>query len=1335
MASHSSRCMAALAALVCGAVIGTSVSPALAAEPSPGESAVVGAFSIGDDLEATISERDGAFELGFDVGGLGLKWDSRDAADDRYGIGPGWRWGFGGGIQIAGGVEVRRASGGTYPIDPTHPTGLAGYGVLDTRFDHAPGVLDARPGSAGAGSGSAGEVEYEYVLHELGGEVSYFDARGEPVAQVTATGQRTEWRWDDLVPHRLLGVVDPDGVELEFDWEREAGAVLVRPGSNLPPEAAGDGLVPVAPVWRLEVDGGRLASIMDPVGGATSIEYDATTGLVSQVAGRSDAVTEVAWRVADDGIPRVETVRTRDALGHELSRRSWAAVGDGTMSSGWPIYGGERDVFWSNDPSFRYSTELSDGATRVRSEYNSLHELVGRHVVATTASGDVTLREQAFTYPGTEDGGVPDPAGLPGNWSRPIRSEMTYRDAYGGSRTTTETFAFDELGRVVTRTAVDGTRTESRYDEVVPDGATLPVGLETEQVVTATDGLVQRTERTLNHARTAAVAVEVSQGRTGGTLTTTARAEFEVDADGFVREQRMYPVEEPGHPAPPAAPTLTVWDRSVDLGTGLMTTTETLGAGTAAEATTSTITSLRHGGDVRQSSPAGAAVTSWFDELGRVTRTTYPDGSEIVHEYDAHGRRLATIDVALDRTEYSYDAVGLLSRIAQRDAAGEPRAAVSYSYDPYGRVSTLARDNGVVTEIGYTSASEIAAETTRAHGRLQTERRYEYDVRGNLIQREDERHDADGSASRATTRYEYDAFDRLIRSTHDEDSERDGPSTLETSYEVSPSGDVTAEVSTRWGADGASRLERRFEYSPLGELTATAVADAGGERREHRRYDTAGNLVDDGTGRTFEYNAANRLIGEVDADGNVQRTTYWSDGTRRSVERVGADGESTESTTFYWEGAALRNEVRTAGTDTETATYLLGGARHARTVIGDWGVEASYFGSDRHGNITEVTAIDGTLTMAYAYTDYGSRTPVVGEHERPAANPFGYAGEYTNEDGTQSLGERIYDPATMRFTTMDTADLHNTYAYADLNPVTTVDPSGRTGEPDGKDHWAVIGVAIASFFLSLASMVFAPPVGIMKAITLGFMMGDVFAMAVGATQMTVPDGLSDETKRTLDGIEDGFTAVAAVGIIFAIGRFVFRGMQRMIRQDIRDYRIRKSTMDGWSSEDGENFKHGLKVYIADADEGAAHFTSTHTPDGVRHFVEQLTDFIWRSPAVGETKTIESVSPTFWLQFAKWTRTTNPKGFLPELVEKIAEWYYGPGTYQLVRQVEEARNLAKVLASSYTMKLPPSAAWGPAFADVRWLSSEVHRADRSLPLAYPPIKSPTDIWERRRILLK
>lgn len=108
--------------------------------------------------------------------------------------------------------------------------------------------------------------------------------------------------------------------------------------------------------------------------------------------------------------------------------------------------------------------------------------------------------------------------------------------------------------------------------------------------------------------------------------------------------------------------------------------------------------------------------------------------------------------------------------------------------------------------------------------------------------------------------------------------------------------------------------------------------------------------------------------------------------------------------------------------------------------------------------------------------------------------PFQYAGEYTDPTPTakQWLQARAYDPATMRFTSMDEEELHNRYAYTNLNPITMVDPTGRSGEWDHIVNFATFGLAIAgAIFGAVASIALTGGMTIPAWIGAGFALGDL----------------------------------------------------------------------------------------------------------------------------------------------------------------------------------------------------------------------------------------------------
>ena len=101
-----------------------------------------------------------------------------------------------------------------------------------------------------------------------------------------------------------------------------------------------------------------------------------------------------------------------------------------------------------------------------------------------------------------------------------------------------------------------------------------------------------------------------------------------------------------------------------------------------------------------------------------------------------------------------------------------------------------------------------------------------------------------------------------------------------------------------------------------------------------------------------------------------------------------------------------------------------------------------YLLSDQQGSIRAVVDAGGGTVASYRYDPFGARTAVTGS---PDATPFGYAGQYTDQEtGFQYLRARYYDPATAQFLTRDplVGMTGQPYAYAGNNPLTFADPSG-----------------------------------------------------------------------------------------------------------------------------------------------------------------------------------------------------------------------------------------------------------------------------------------------------
>jgi RHS repeat-associated protein len=498
-------------------------------------------------------------------------------------------------------------------------------------------------------------------------------------------------------------------------------------------------------------------------------------------------------------------------------------------------------------------------------------------------------------------------------------------------------------------------------------------------------------------------------------------------------------------------------------------------------------------------------LESTYNALGslvsRVMSGSTPSGRQVLQEQtfeypgtDEHG--VPTVPVEELPKQWANPSA---ATVTFRDAAGGERSGTQRSeFDEFGRLVEAARGNGVVTSYEHSSVNELTRETTTTNGVVTADRSYIYDQNGRLIERTDQISDGVGGGLTATTTaYTYDGFDRLTGSAvHDGDT-TGAPVTRTSAYVNTVAGDIERETVTEHpGTADEVSTERAFEYDPAGALTAITTTTPEGSSRAVQEYDVNGNLTRDLDGTTYTYDAENRVTGHTTTAGVVTQVGYWADGTRRSLTTT--EGGQEVSTGFYWDGDTLLNDTHTAPTGTEepvTASYLIGAVRHARTLTAGTGDTVqvqgtSYLGTDRHGNTTDLTDEHGAVTTRYDYTDYGTTTVLptaeVTQETSAAAsaarNPFQYASAYADPAGTLHLDVRDYRPGTMRFDTPDVAKELTNYAYGDLNPITNVDPSGRS--------------AIGDQLINGALVVWGLVTGIAAGIALGLPTG---GMSVAAT--------------------------------------------------------------------------------------------------------------------------------------------------------------------------------------------------------------------------------------------
>lgn len=395
-----------------------------------------------------------------------------------------------------------------------------------------------------------------------------------------------------------------------------------------------------------------------------------------------------------------------------------------------------------------------------------------------------------------------------------------------------------------------------------------------------------------------------------------------------------------------------------------------------------------------------------YDELGRPSGVTAPDGATLSYAYDPWGRvhRITYPDGT--RTEYGHDLFGQLVRVS--DGQGEVR------YEHHGSASRIVRTlpNGVVSVFQRTPAGRLAAiEHRKADGSLLAAFHYAYDPEGRVRAVEERT-----PRGVARTEHEYDLLGRLVRVA--------GPDG-QTSYEYDALGNRTAETGPRGTV--------RYQYDAEGRLVQA------GEVRF--AYDALGNLASrEGGGRSveYEYDAEGRLV-EVRTDKATVRYAYDGEGHR--VERE-VDGEVVRSVHHRFTPlpqvlAELDAEGRLA------RRYLLGSSRLAQT--GPDG-RTVYLLEDHLGSTRCLVDAAGQVVARYSYSPFGAPRRVEGSEE----TAFLFAGEeWDAEAGLLYLRARYYDPEIGRFLSPDPLDgrpedpqSFNQYAYAANDPVNRTDPTG-----------------------------------------------------------------------------------------------------------------------------------------------------------------------------------------------------------------------------------------------------------------------------------------------------
>jgi RHS repeat-associated protein len=822
----------------------------------------------------------------------------------------------------------------------------------------------------------------------LGNELTFtYDSRGLATLQKDALGCETRYQYD--AAGNMTVETDSMGVATQYTYDAN-GNVLTRTTPRTRPDGATEAvLTTYAYDWA-----GRLTTQTDPDGGVTRHQYNAAGQHVSTVdrLGR-----ETRFEYDELGALREVTFPdgTTEENTYDLEgRRSELKDRAGRVTR------------FSYDRLGHLSkTTYPDGAVELEE-----HDAAGQLISQTDARGNVTR----FTYDaGGQQTRVKDALGQDTVYTYDVNANrLSEKDARGA----TVTYEYDALNRQVRTVYPDGTDMKTAYDAGGrPTSETDQGGRVTRfthdcrgRLTTVTDALNQVTRYAYDEQGN-----RVSQTDASGRVT-----RFEYDRMGRLERSVL-----PGGDAEIL---------ELDAGGNVLVRTDPRGQVTR-------VTYDPMDRVLERAYPDGSRVAYTYGPTGepitmedargvtrmerdlrdRVTRITYPDGRKLEYAYDLAGNRTrltAVVGASTLPTSYEYDALNQLTLVT--DPLGR---AYRQSFDANGNRATITQPNGVATALQHDAQNRLTRLSANAGASTLHSYTYTLAPTGKRT--------AVAEADGTQRSYGYDALDRLTRETVGGLN----PAPYDKTLAYDAVGNRLSQVTTGSGAGALS-----YTYDARDRLLTEGAAALS--------WDENGNLTARAGDASYTWDFDDRLRRVQKADGTVVTHAYDADGNRVRTEVTPATGPPAIVTNFLVDPTCTSCQVvaESDGAGNLAAYYVRGDDLLA--VVRGSG--SRFYHPDALGSARRLTDDSGALTDAYSYTAFGELL----DHAGSDPNRYLFAGEALDRaSGLYDNRARWMDPRVGRFVSSDPfpgdhydpQSLHR-YAYARLDPVNNVDPSGLT---------------------------------------------------------------------------------------------------------------------------------------------------------------------------------------------------------------------------------------------------------------------------------------------------
>ncbi len=410
-------------------------------------------------------------------------------------------------------------------------------------------------------------------------------------------------------------------------------------------------------------------------------------------------------------------------------------------------------------------------------------------------------------------------------------------------------------------------------------------------------------------------------------------------------------------------------------------------------------------------------VTSGYDQAGRETSLTYPDGTQVTRTHTARGQ-LASVSLA------------------------EPNAAASsvatFTYDNGGRETSRLYGNGIETTRAYQADNML---TSIAAANVET-LIYTYDANKNPTSETRSGVMAAHSWSTGTGPSGSGGFDPQNRLTNWTKANGDSQQ-----WQLSPVND--------WQSFTNNGSTQTRTHGPTHELTA--ITNAGATTPVALQHDPKGNLTQDDRGCLLTYDADNMLsaFGANNVEG-LKNATYVYDALGRRVSKTVAEPSGSTTTIYALSDQQVIAEYSSSGSGLSTLVSRLAYGTYIDEPLVllsnlESQISTLYYHANRQYSTYTLTDATGTPAERYTYTPYGAATA-----HNPAGAPTGptpqtsnrtlFTGRTLDIESTLSFFRARYVSKTLgRFLARDPLEYEDgisLYGALRSNPLRFTDASG-----------------------------------------------------------------------------------------------------------------------------------------------------------------------------------------------------------------------------------------------------------------------------------------------------